>query len=207
MRTLIDGYNLMFALGLMGKRFSPDGFRKARTRFLNDLAAAIGAVAAHQTTVVFDARFSPGHLPHESTHKGLSVLFAVEDEGADARIERLIAAHSTPRTLTVVSSDQRIRQAASRRKARAVTADAFWDEMEAPRPNAPRPPPPTSEETARLQGLSPAESAHWLETFRHVADEPGADEVLDTGGFVPSDDEIARIRREVDDEFERGLYK
>jgi len=126
MRHLIDGYNLMYALGLPGKRQGPDGFRKLRTRFLNDLAAALGPVAAHQTTVVFDASDPPGHLPRQSLHKGITVVFAVDDENADERIERLIAAHSSPKLLTVVSSDQRIRQAATRRKARAVTAEVFW---------------------------------------------------------------------------------
>src|SRR3954467_12446391 len=104
MRTLIDGYNLMYALGLLGKRLGPDGFRKVRTRFLNDLAAALGAVEAHQTTVVFDAADPPGHLPRESTFKGITVVFAVDDDDADERIERLIAAHSAPKGLTVVSS-------------------------------------------------------------------------------------------------------
>src|SRR4051794_37850945 len=137
MRTLIDGYNLMYALGHMEKRFGPDGFRKARTRFLNDLAAMLGPVAAHQTTVVFDASHPPGHLPRESTFKGLSVVFAVDDESADARIERLIAAQPSPKTLTVVSSDHRIRQAATRRKARALTAEAFWDEIDTPRHRKP----------------------------------------------------------------------
>jgi uncharacterized protein len=204
MRTLIDGYNLMYALGLPGKRHGPDGFRKVRTRFLNDLAAALGAVAAHQTTVVFDAHDPPGHLhlPRESIHKGMTIVYAVDDESADERIERLIAAHSAPKSLTVVSTDQRIRQAATRRKARAITADAFWQELEAPRRGPPPPPPPTAEEEARLHGLSPDEAAAWLETFRHVADTPEAREVLDRGDFIPTDDDIARIRREVEDEDE-----
>ena len=55
MRTLIDGYNVMFAAGLMARRFGPDGFRKVRQRFLNDLAATLDPVEAHLTTVVFDA--------------------------------------------------------------------------------------------------------------------------------------------------------
>jgi uncharacterized protein len=204
MRTLIDGYNLMYALGLLGKRHGPDGFRKVRTRFLNDLANALGAVAAHQTTVVFDATDPPGHLPRESTHKGISVVYAVDDESADERIEHLIAAHSSPKTLTVVSSDHRIRQAATRRKARAITADGFWQELETPRRGPPPPPPPTAEEEARLHGLSPNEAASWLDTFRHVADSPEAREVLDHGDFLPTDDDIARIRREVEEEFEKG---
>src|SRR5690242_1503274 len=85
MRLLIDGYNVMYALGLLEKRFGPDGLRKARTRFLNDLAARLDAVAAHQTTVVFDAQEGPVHLPRAATHRGITVLFADEDEGADAR--------------------------------------------------------------------------------------------------------------------------
>src|SRR5690348_9788490 len=126
MRLLIDGYNLMYAVGLLGKRFGPDGFRKVRQRFLNDLADALGAVEAHQTTVVFDAAAPPDGFPRETSHKGITVLFAVDDDDADSRIERLIAQHPTPRSLTVVSSDNRLRQAARRRKARVETADEFW---------------------------------------------------------------------------------
>ena len=65
MRLLIDGYNLMYAVGLLGKRLGPDGFRKVRQRFLNDLADALGAVEAHQTTVVFDAAAPPDNVPSE----------------------------------------------------------------------------------------------------------------------------------------------
>jgi predicted RNA-binding protein with PIN domain len=206
MRTLIDGYNLMYALGLLGKRRGPEGFRKARTRFLNDLAAAIGAVGAHQTTVVFDANAddSPHHLPRESTYKGMTIIYALEDENADARIERLIAAHSAPKSLVVVSTDQRIRQAAARRKARPMTAEAFWHELETPKRRATAPPPPTADDQARLQGPSPADAAAWLETFRDVADVLKADDAHGRRDFVPTDDEIARIEREVEDEFREG---
>lgn len=204
MRLLIDGYNLMYAVGLLGKRFGPDGFRKVRQRFLNDLADSLGAVEAHQTTVVFDAADPPDHVPREQDHKGITVVFAVDDDDADTRIEHLIAQHSAPRTLTVVSSDRRIRQAATRRKARVETADAFWSKLEdrrAARPATRDAPPPLSpEERARQVGLGPDEVREWLEIFRHVADEPDAREALGTGGFVPTDDEIARIEREVDEE-------
>jgi uncharacterized protein len=206
MRTLIDGYNLMYALGSLGKRHGPDGFRKARNRFLNDLAAAIGAVEAHQTTVVFDANSpdAPHHLPRESTYKGMTVIYALEDENADARIERLIAAHSAPKTLVVVSTDQRIRQAATRRRARSLTAEAFWEELESQRRGPIAPTPPTAEDRARLHGPSPAEAAAWLETFREVDEQLQADPILGRADFAPTDDEIARIEREVEDEFRKG---
>src|SRR4051812_12220179 len=118
MRTLIDGYNLMHARGLMERRFGPGGFHKVRHRFLIELAAALDPTEAHQTTVVFDASRPPRDRPERQTLKGIEVLFSVGDENADARIEALIAAHSAPRSLTVVSSDHRVRQAAARRRAR-----------------------------------------------------------------------------------------
>ncbi len=212
MRLLIDGYNLMFALGMLGsKRFGPDGFRKARNRFLNELAARLGAVEAHQTSVVFDARFPPQglDLPRELIHKGIAVEYAEGEEGADARIELLIARHSAPKTLTVVSSDHRIRQAAARRKARALTAEVFWEELEARRRSAKKtnsPASPSPEERARLQGLSPSEAADWLETFGYLDDEPEIRDVLrPSERFAPTDDEIERIAREVDEEFKKGF--
>jgi predicted RNA-binding protein with PIN domain len=203
MHTLIDGYNLMHTLGLLDKRFGPDGFRKARIRFLSELAGGLGPVEASRTTVVFDAREAPGHLPRESTHKGMAVIYADEDEGADERIERLIAAHSVPKALTVVSTDRRIRQAASRRKARALTAEAFWEQLESSRGNRVAPPPPSTkaEDEARQHGPGPEDAAAWLETFQDVALDPDTPESLGQGGFIPTDDEINRIAREVDEEF------
>jgi predicted RNA-binding protein with PIN domain len=203
MHTLIDGYNLMHELGLLEKASTPQAFRKARTRFLNRLADGLGAVAAYQTTVVFDAREAPRHLPREMTHNGLTVIFADEDEGADARIERLIATHSVPRSLTVVSTDRRIRQAADRRKARVLTADGFWDQLESPRPPAPSAPSPTPEEQARLHGPGAAEAAEWLATFRDVAAEPEIEDALRQERALLTDDDIRRIAREVEDEDRR----
>jgi predicted RNA-binding protein with PIN domain len=204
MHTLIDGYNLMFTLGLLEKRFGPDGFRKARMKFLSDLAGALGADRARQTTVVFDAREAPGHLPREFTHERMTVIFADEDEGADGWIERLIAAHSVPKALTVVSTDRRIRQAATRRKARALTSEDFWQELQSPHKKKAAPPPPTAEEDARLHGLSPAAAAEWVDTFQDVTLDPSTEESLGQGRFIPTDDELDRITREVDDEFREG---
>ena len=204
MRTLIDGYNLMFGLVPVGKALSPDRFRKSRLRFLNRLADALGAVEAHQTTVVFDAASPPDGLPDETSHKGMTILYAVDDDSADSLIERLIAGHTSPKGLTVVSSDHRIRQAALRRKAVALSTDEFLNRLERPRRAAEHPsPPPSPEERARMEGLSADEAALWREVFRDVADETDLDAALGHGGFIPTDEEIARIEREVDDEFKR----
>jgi predicted RNA-binding protein with PIN domain len=200
MQTLIDGYNLMHELGLLDKQTRPEAFRKARSRFLDKLAKGLGAVAAYQTTVVFDATQGPRHLPGEATHKGLTIIFADEDEGADARIERLIATHSAPRSLTVVSTDRRIRQAAARRKARTLTADAFWEHVENATRPAPAAPSRTPEDESRLHGLTPEQAADWLETFRDLASRRETQEALGQDGTLLTDDDIRRIAREVNDE-------
>ena len=204
MRLLIDGYNLMHARGLMSRKFGPDGFRKVRQRFLADLAAALDPVEAHQTTVVFDAGDPPRDRPSQARHKGITIVFAVDDENADERLEKLIAAHSSPKTLTVVSSDHRVRQAAERRKAKVVLSDEFLSRLEGRTPrkdHRPVPPPgPSAEEKARMQGLSSSEAQFWMAAFAHVEAEPGVKEGLRASDFVPTEEEIRRIEREVREE-------
>lgn len=203
MRTLIDGYNLMHAVGLLSRRFGPDGFRKVRQRFLNDLADTLGPVEANQTTVVFDAATPPANAPGQSLHKGLTVIYSVGDESADARLEWLIARHSAPKSLTVVSSDRRVRDAASRRKAKVLTAEEFWTRIKDRKDRAPpHPAPPlTAEELARQHGPTAEEAAYWLDAFADLIDAPEARQALRPDDFAPTDDDIARIEREVEDEF------
>lgn len=202
MRFLIDGYNLMFAQGLLGKRFGPERFRKVRTRFLNELAEGLGATDAHLTTVVFDAASPPTDLPHQVTHKGITVVFAVDDEDADTRIERLIAEHSAPKGLTVVSSDNRIRQAASRRRARVLSTEDFLSLLESLKHRSAAVPTPGERDAERGKQLTPQESAYWLNEFRALDDQPEMRDAFENVPGIPTDAEIAEIEREVDREFE-----
>lgn len=210
MRTLIDGYNVMYAGGLMRPKFGPDQFRQVRARFLSDLAAAIGPTEAPETTVVFDAVDGPGHLGSMVRYKGIAVEYAVDAESADERIEDLIAAHGNPRSLTVVSSDHRIRRAAARRKAKSLSADDFWVHLDASkarrlivaRPEPRRTPVPIPDEPDRDDAL-PADSDFWVAEFRAVIDSPEACEIARRDPMLPTDEEIRRIEREVEEEFRR----
>ncbi|AGA27322.1 NYN domain-containing protein [Singulisphaera acidiphila] len=204
MRLLIDGYNVMFAQGLVGKRVGPDHFRKARTQFLNKLSDALGPLESHLTTVVFDAATPPHDLPPQSRHKGMTILYAVNDEDADARIEKLIAAHSAPKTLTVVSSDNRIRQAATRRKARVLTADLFLVDIETRKRSPREAPAPPKPEKGRGRELSSSESAYWLNEFRDIEEMPETRAMMGNEMGLPTDAEIAEIEREVEREFREG---
>ncbi len=65
MRWLIDGYNVMHAGGRLGPKLGREGFRRARRRFLNELAATLPSEEAEHTTVVFDASVPPGDFKVE----------------------------------------------------------------------------------------------------------------------------------------------
>src|SRR4051812_32069495 len=113
MHWLIDGYNLMHAAGAIDKNVKNGRtFHRKRRRFLDVLAGALGADRAARTTIVFDAKKKPADFPVEANYQGMSIIFALGDENADAWIEQLIAAHSAPKSLTVVSTDRRVRHAA-----------------------------------------------------------------------------------------------
>jgi uncharacterized protein len=199
MRWLIDGYNVMHAAGRLGPKLSREGFRRARRRFLDELADVFPVERDGDVTVVFDASVPPGDFPISSTYRGLRVIFAYGDEDADSRIEYILGHDSNPRTLTVVSSDRRIRDAASRRRARPLTADAFLDLKDHPRAfhSPPIHPQPESDRDAPMHA---DEAAFWAETFREVENIPGIRDVASPDAALITDAEIAEIQRLIDRE-------
>ncbi len=154
MRLLIDGYNLLNAAGIIGKGIGPGGLERSRLALLNFLAESLDPADVPQTTVVFDAHSPPPGLPRVVEHRGLTVRFSSGYEDADSLIEELIRTDSSPRRLTVVSSDHRLQRAARRRKAHAVDSDVWYAETIARRgqrrdstPDVPaRPPVPLLQE-------------------------------------------------------------
>ena len=129
MSLIIDGYNVLHVVGIMGRGVGPGSLERSRTALLNFLAETLTEEELARTAVVFDAHDPPAGLPRMMQHRGLTVHFASRDEDADTLIEELIRADSAPRRLTVVSSDHRIQRAAHRRRARAVDSDVWHAEM------------------------------------------------------------------------------
>jgi predicted RNA-binding protein with PIN domain len=199
MRWLIDGYNVMYALGRLGPKLSRDGFRRARRRFLDELADTFPFAQEGDVTVVFDASVPPGDFPIASTYRGLRVIFAYGDEDADSRIEYILGHDSNPRSLTVVSSDRRIRDAASRRRARPLTADAFFDLKDRPHAFSPVSTAPESE-SDRDTTMGAGENEFWAEAFREVDQLPGVANVASPDAALLTDAEIAEIQRLIDRE-------
>lgn len=199
MRLLIDGYNLMYAAGLLGTRLGIDGLRKVRARFLNDLAGALDPVDAHQTTIVFDATDPPPHLDTHARHKGMTILFAVDENDADERIEALIRAHSDPKRLDVVSSDNRIKLAANRRGAKSTSCDEFLDRLDALKAARARKTETPVEPPERPSRISESESRYWIEQFREIEDSPEFQKAVIPDPML-TDLEIRKIAEEVEKE-------
>ena len=130
MALLIDGYNLLYASGFLGRRRGPGGLARARGALLNFLSATLSPAQVSRTTVVFDSRQAPLGGVSTATHRGIQVRFAVGFAEADDLIEHLIQENSAPRRLTVVSSDHRLQRAARRRRAVAVDSEDWLARLE-----------------------------------------------------------------------------
>ena len=112
MPLLIDGYNLLNVVGIIGRGVGPGSLERARLALLNFLAESLDSKEIGKTIVVFDSREAPWGLPRSVQHRGLAVQFASKYPDADCLIEELIQKESAPRQLTVVSSDHRLQRAA-----------------------------------------------------------------------------------------------
>ena len=142
MDYIIDGYNLIFQCGLQTRSATDDMLRKARQRMIHEILAGVSKTVAQRITIVFDAAERPLLAKGNSeTIGGMKIFYADQYDDADSMIEHLIAKHSVPRKLTVVSSDHRLHKAALRRKAIPIDSDVWFDQMGARKLNgSPRQP-------------------------------------------------------------------
>jgi len=129
MSLLIDGYNLLNAVGIIGRGIRTTSLERSRLALLNFLAESLEPSEIATTTIVFDAHSPPPGLPRVLEHRGLKIRFAGQYDDADSLLEELIRADTSPRRLTVVSSDHRLQRAAHRRRARAVDSDVWYGEI------------------------------------------------------------------------------
>jgi predicted RNA-binding protein with PIN domain len=138
---LIDGYNLALSVRLAKSLGGPGNTERARTRLLGWLTSRLDEVERSRTTVVFDSKDYVGD-EKELRVSGMHVRFAVGYPDADGLIEELIARHSSPKQLVVISSDQRILSAAQARRSTGVKSHDWFDQLEARNRHADRRPEP-----------------------------------------------------------------
>ncbi len=168
MSLLIDGYNLMFAAGLIPRGIGPGTFARARRGLLNFLAHHLPEETLRRTVVVFDAKDAPPGRSAEQEFRGVRILFARDHGEADDLIEHLIRHDSSPRQLQVVSSDLRLRTAVRRRRAQAIKSEDWLDKIEQQSISKPTPTSVTQPEGyswRQLAALSDDDVAVWLREF------------------------------------------
>ena len=165
MATIIDGYNLLHASGILPRGIGPGGLERSRKALLNFLIESLPAEEIARTTVVFDASEAPWGAARTLDFEGITVRFAARDTDADSVIEDLILEDSAPKRLTIVSSDHRLHRAAKRRKATPIDSDLWFAQIVRQRRD--RTSPGAKEtETAKPEGpFSPGEVEFWLAKF------------------------------------------
>lgn len=124
MAFLIDGYNLMYAVGVFPVGPERAAFDSARRRFLDWLAGQ-PALKPWPARVVLDAQYATRDFG-STTHRGLVVTYTF-NQTADDLIETLVATDANPQRLRVVSDDNRVRAAARRARCRVLSCAEFMD--------------------------------------------------------------------------------
>lgn len=170
---LIDAYNVLWAA---------DGVGAAGPPGLPQLAAwlARSRYAGRETVLVCDGRPPPWlarRAPADAAglHRGMvggsRVVFAGSGQDADSLIEELLEAHRGRGGVLVVSSDARVRRAAGRVKAQAVSSLDFLRELAADRARGRLPGKPAFASQVPLDAGS---TAWWIRQFGLDGVEVGA---------------------------------
>ena len=123
---LIDGYNLLGALGKKKSEEPTDG-AEARETLIRRLSL-YSQSKGHPVTVVFDAWRELTGLEHYEHRTGVQVVFTKRGERADQVIQRL--ARQYGRACAVVSSDLEIIQTAKSHGAFVMKSQEFQVKLE-----------------------------------------------------------------------------
>ncbi len=161
---LIDGYNLMHAAGFAREQYAPGQLEQERERFLLWLWRRLPPPLRGRTVVVFDGGGSDNDYLGQAAFREVRLLYSPRGCEADDVIEDLIAQHSSPRQLQVISSDHRLHRAARRRRAVGLDSEVFLTVLARLARQA-RERQRELEELAKPTGELPAETREWLAVF------------------------------------------
>lgn len=154
--VIIDGTNLLWAIH--EARDEPEATNEIQ--LCRTLDRYFG-MTAEEGEVVFDGAGPPDKSEFDSVGR-LSVVFSGFHSDADTVIEEKVAASTSPRRLTVVSNDRRLRQAVAARKAATIKSDQFWSQVLG---ELRRQKPAVKEPEEKRDGLTDGETEQWLDLF------------------------------------------
>jgi predicted RNA-binding protein with PIN domain len=168
MRYLIDGYNLLHAMGAIRGTLGPTGLENARARLLGVLKGSYGEDAG-QISVIFDGSGALAGTPAETVYQGIHVRYAIGGTEADDLIEELIEHEGAPTRLTVVSDDHRIQRAARRRRCCVVGCLDYLEDLIRERRRRHRPSATSDEKSLRGKA---EDIEYWLQEFGELETDP-----------------------------------
>ena len=157
MPYLFDGYNLYHTL-----RKASDELQSLTPRLMCELIAQDMAQLRDKASVVFDGHPLRGQFDQDATIGSVTIVHSRSQSDADTVLERMIRENTAPRRLTVVSSDHRVKRAARRRRAQAVTSQDYIEQLFKRLAKPPRQP---SEPREKQRGVVPGELKEWLDLF------------------------------------------
>ena len=131
---LIDGYNVVAPVTPPNRNhLSADHddrwLQRERSQLIARLVKHLDHAVRSRTCVVFDAANPPPDRPSQFAIEGIDVRFAVDYAEADDLLEEIIASHSAPKNLAVVSSDHRVQAAARRRGSLVLESQEWLDDL------------------------------------------------------------------------------
>ena len=182
MRILIDGYNLLHAIGYHGDLSEPGVLESARVRMLEKLSQYLTEEERKNSLVIFDAGHRSKDLEQQYVRNLIRVEFAMDHLDADSRIQELIRDDNVPKQLLVVSSDHRIQRTARARHASFLDSDQWLVLLESRLQSV-------SAEADPDATLKPeTENDYWMELFSSVSVEELREELR--GSDLFADEEV-----------------
>ncbi|MFN9988233.1 MAG: NYN domain-containing protein [Pirellula sp.] len=130
-RLLIDGYNLLYGIGLIqpGDR-TKRGLEKARDKLIDSVAKQLPSAVRRATWIIFDSADAPKNLPDSFVKNEIHIFFSREWLSADEMLQAWISEHSSPKTLVVISSDHAVQRRATARSATPFDSEHWLEAIE-----------------------------------------------------------------------------
>ena len=169
MRTLIDGYNLLYAFPPLRKLMIARQSAQAREGLVKLVGGLVkGGALKTPVTIVFDGKANAATTAAVDVD-GLDVRFAPHPDTADSLIGDIVEGNDGQDHFTIVSSDREVQSRVRSLGAKVVRIKDFVTKTVPER--KPRPPPPAEQEEAERDPAKPQGGLpdfmvdEWLEEF------------------------------------------
>jgi predicted RNA-binding protein with PIN domain len=152
---IIDGHNLLHTIIKLEEdsgAISDLGLCRLLSRYFT--------LTSEKGEIIFDGTGPPDKSGFDNI-SNIEISFAGFGTDTDTVIEDKIRASTAPKSLTIVSSDRRLRSAARARRATSIKSDVFWNDVQKQLSRKR----PIKEPTEKQQGLNEGETEQWLEFF------------------------------------------